>query len=59
VPRRFGYDPRPHHGDCFPRRPNFSAGGPHTHPEPKHLDGPYFPIMVHVPLGQMMMCKGL
>jgi hypothetical protein len=43
VPRHFGYDPRPYHDDCFPRRPNFSAGGSHTHPEPKHLDGTHFP----------------
>jgi hypothetical protein len=42
VPRRFGYDPRPHHGDHFPRRPYFSAGGSRTHPEPRHLDGPHF-----------------
>jgi hypothetical protein len=42
VPRHFGYDPRPHHGDCFPRRPGFPAGESHTHFEPRHLDGPYF-----------------
>jgi hypothetical protein len=27
VARRFGYGPRPYCGDCFPRRPSFSAGG--------------------------------
>jgi hypothetical protein len=43
VPRRFGYDPHPHHGDRFPRRPGFPAGGAHTHFEPRHLDGPCFP----------------
>jgi hypothetical protein len=41
-PRRFGYDPRPHHGDRFPRKPSFPAGGSFTHVEPGHLDGPHF-----------------
>jgi hypothetical protein len=43
VPRHFGYGARPHHGDRFPRRPGFPAGGAHTHFEPGHLDGPRFP----------------
>jgi hypothetical protein len=43
VPRCFGYDPRPHRGDCFPCRPGFPAGGAHTYFEPRHLDGPRFP----------------
>jgi hypothetical protein len=42
-PRRFGYGPRPHCGDRFPRRPGFSAGGSFPHFEPRHLDGPRFP----------------
>jgi hypothetical protein len=42
-PRRFGYDPRPHRGDRFPRRPDFSAVGSHTHFDLRHLDGPCFP----------------
>jgi hypothetical protein len=42
VPRRFGYDPQPHRGDRFPRRPDFPAGGSYTHFEPRHLDGSYF-----------------
>jgi hypothetical protein len=42
VSRRFDYNPRPHHGDHFPRRSSFPAGGSRTHPEPRHLDGPYF-----------------
>jgi hypothetical protein len=42
VPRRFGYDPRPHRGDCFPRRHGFPTGGSHSHLEPRHLDGPHF-----------------
>jgi hypothetical protein len=43
VPRRFGYDPRPHRGDRFPRRSGFPTGGSHTDFEPRHLDGPRFP----------------
>jgi hypothetical protein len=39
-PRRFGYNPRPHRGDRFPRRPGFPAGGSFPHFEPRHLDGP-------------------
>jgi hypothetical protein len=40
---RFGYGPRPHHGDRFPHRSGFPAGGSYTHFEPRHLDGPRFP----------------
>jgi hypothetical protein len=43
VPRRFGYSPRPYRGDRFPRRPDFPAGGAHTHFEWRHLDDPRFP----------------
>jgi hypothetical protein len=43
VPRRFGYNPRFHRRDRFPRRPDFPAGGSHTHFEPRHLDDPCFP----------------
>jgi hypothetical protein len=43
LPRHFGYGPRPHRGDRFPRRPGFSARASHTHFESKHLDGPHFP----------------
>jgi hypothetical protein len=42
VPRCFGYDPRPHHGDRFPCMPGFSAGASHIQFEPRHLDGPRF-----------------
>jgi hypothetical protein len=42
VSRRFGYVPRPHHGDHFPRRPSFPTGGSHTHLELRHLDGQRF-----------------
>jgi hypothetical protein len=41
-PRHFGYGPRPHGSDRFPRRPGFSAGGSHTHFELRHLDSPHF-----------------
>jgi hypothetical protein len=56
VPRRFGYNPHPHRGDHFSRRPGFSTGGSHTHFEPKHLDGPRFSFVVLVPLGQVVKC---
>jgi hypothetical protein len=42
-PRRFGYGPRPHRGDRFPRRPGFPTGGSFPHLEPTHLDGSRFP----------------
>jgi hypothetical protein len=42
VPRRFGYGPRPHRGDCFSCRPGFPARGAHTHFESRHLNGPRF-----------------
>jgi hypothetical protein len=42
-PRRFGYDPRPRCGDCFPRRPGFLAGGSFLYFESRHLDGPRIP----------------
>jgi hypothetical protein len=51
VPRRFGYDPRLHRGDRFPCMPGFSAGGSHTHFEPRHLDGPHFPHHGTYPTG--------
>jgi hypothetical protein len=51
VPRRFGYDPHPHHGDHFSRMPDFSVGASHTHVEPKHLDGPRFPHCGSRPTG--------
>jgi hypothetical protein len=51
VPRRFGYDPRPHHGDYFPCMPDFSAGASHTHFETRHLDGPHFPHRGSHPTG--------
>jgi hypothetical protein len=41
-PIRFGFGPRPHRGDRFPRRPDFPAEGSFTHFESRHLDGPHF-----------------
>jgi hypothetical protein len=43
VSRRFGYGPRLHRGDRYPRRPGFPTGGAHTHFESRHLDGSHFP----------------
>jgi hypothetical protein len=43
VPRRFRYGPRPHHGDHFPRRAGFPAGGSYIYFELRHLDGQCFP----------------
>jgi hypothetical protein len=43
VPRCFGYGPHPHRGVHFLCRTGVSAGGSHTHFEPRHLDGPHFP----------------
>jgi hypothetical protein len=51
VPRRFGYGPRPHHGDHTPRRHGFPTGGSYTHFEPIHLDNPYFPHRGSRPTG--------
>jgi hypothetical protein len=42
-PRRFGYGPRPHRGDCFLCRPGFPTGVSFPHFELRHLDGPRFP----------------
>jgi hypothetical protein len=43
VPRCLSYGPRTYHGDHFPHRLSFAAGGSRTHPEPRHLDSPHFP----------------
>jgi hypothetical protein len=39
----FGYGPRPHRGDRFPRRPGFPARESFPHFESRHLDDPRFP----------------
>jgi hypothetical protein len=49
--RRFGYGPRPHHGDRFPRRSGFPAEESYTHFEPRHMDGPQFPCCGIRPTG--------
>jgi hypothetical protein len=59
VPRRFGYGPRSHRGDCFPCRLGFSAGGSTLTLSPDTWAVHVFSVMVHVPLGQMVKCKGL
>jgi hypothetical protein len=51
VPRRFGYDPCPHHADRFLRRHDFSAGGSYTHFESRHLDNLRFPHRGSHPIG--------
>jgi hypothetical protein len=47
----FGYCPRSHRGDCFPRRHGFSARGSHTRSDPRHLDDPHFPSRGSRPTG--------
>jgi hypothetical protein len=51
VLRRFGYDPRPHRGDCLPCRPGFHGTGSYTHFEPRHLDDLCFPHRGTCPTG--------
>jgi hypothetical protein len=71
VLKRFGYGPHPHHGDRFPRRLGFPAGGSHSHFELRHFDGPCFPRRgsrptrssgevlktVKTPFGRMVKCR--
>jgi hypothetical protein len=57
--RCFGYDPRPHCGDCFPRRHGFSARESYTHLCPDTWMVHIFPVMVPVPLVQRVRCKRL
>jgi hypothetical protein len=59
VPGRFGVDPHFHHGVRPQRRHGFPARGVYSHVELSCIDDPCFPIMVHVPLAQMVRCKGL
>jgi hypothetical protein len=56
VPKCFGYAPHPYRGDRFPRRPNFLVGGCHTHPALRQWMVHVFPIVVLVPLGQVVKC---
>jgi hypothetical protein len=54
VPKRFGYGPRPHHGDHFPLRHGFLPGGSYTNFESRHLDGPCFPYHGSCPTSSMV-----
>jgi hypothetical protein len=58
-PRCFGYGPRPRRGDRFPRKPGFPIGGSFTNLSRDTCTVHVFPIMVHVPLDQVVRCKGL
>jgi hypothetical protein len=51
VPRHFGYGPCSYHGDHLPRKPSFPTGESHTHLEPRHLYGQYFPCLGSRPTG--------
>jgi hypothetical protein len=59
VPRHFGYDPRPHRGDHFPRRLVFLLEGLTLTLSRDTWTFYAFLVMVHVPLGQMVSWKGL
>jgi hypothetical protein len=61
VPGCFGVDPRSHHGVHPPRRHGFRARRVYSQFQPSRFDGPRFAllVMVHVPLAQMVRCKGL
>jgi hypothetical protein len=43
MPRRFGVDPRSHHGVCPPHMHGFPARGVYSHFELNCFDGPCFP----------------
>jgi hypothetical protein len=58
-PRRFGYDLRPHRGDRFPCRPGFLLEGPSPTLSRDTWTVHAFSIVVHVPLDQVVRCKGL
>jgi hypothetical protein len=58
-PRRFGYGPRPHHCDRFPRMLIFLLEGPTTTLSRDTRMVHVFPVVVHVPLSQVVRCKGL
>jgi hypothetical protein len=58
-PRRFGYNPRPHRGDHFPHRPGFPTrvSFPTLSRDTWMIHA--FSVMVHIPLGPVVRCKGL
>jgi hypothetical protein len=51
VPKRFGYNPRPHCGDRFPCRHGISAVESYTRFEPRYLYGPRFSNCGSCPTG--------
>jgi hypothetical protein len=55
--RCFGYDPRPRRGDRFPCRPGFPLEGPFPTLSRDTWVVHAFPVMVHVPLGQVVRYK--
>jgi hypothetical protein len=57
--RRFGCGPCPRHGDRFPRRSGFPAGESTPTFSRDTWMVHIFPAVVHVPLGQVVRCKGL
>jgi hypothetical protein len=59
MAKRFGYGPRPHRGDRFPCRSVFLLEGPTLTLSRDTWTVHVFSIVVHVPLGQVVRCKGL
>jgi hypothetical protein len=59
VPRRFGYGPRPHRCYCFSCVIGFPAEGLTLGLSPDTWTIHVFPIVVHVPLSQVVKCQGL
>jgi hypothetical protein len=59
VPKHFCYGPRPYRGDCFPHRPIFLLEDPFSTLSRDTWTIHTFPVVVHVPLGQVVRCKVL
>jgi hypothetical protein len=57
--RSFGYGPRPHRGDRFPCGPGFPLEGPSPTLSRDTWMVHAFPVVVHIPLDQVVRCKGL
>jgi hypothetical protein len=55
-PRHFGYGPRPHRGDRFPRRTVFPAEGLTLPLSQDTWTVHVFPVVVHILLGQVVRC---
>jgi hypothetical protein len=58
-PRYFGYGPHPHHSDRFPRRPVFLLEGPTPTLSQDTWMIHVFLVVIHIPFGQVVRCKGL